>query len=329
MSRRADRDRLLRLAPPLLGVLLVYVAGIVGWLAFGLGFVDAITQTTLTLTTVGLSTGRALTTGEKLFTAAIALGGVSAFLAFLAVLSGAIADGQLTLGTRRRRMERRIGDLRDHFILCAYGRVGRAVARELEAEGAPFVVIDQKEELEDLMRNDGVLYVIGDPTHETVLRHAGIERARALLCAVDSDAASVYISLTARSINPDIFIVARAGEPESPDRLLKAGANRVVSPYVTSGRHMALLALRPRVVDYVDIATGGDRAVRMEEVLIEAESPLVGRTVGEASAGALPLLLRHPDGVTIQNPAASESVGAGDLLILFGEGAALAGADRA
>jgi voltage-gated potassium channel len=301
-------------------MLLVYVAGVVGWLAFGVNFVDALTATSLTMTTVGFSVGRALTSGEKLFTVGIALGGVSAFLAFLAVLSGEIVEGRLGVGRRRRRMERRIEDLRDHFILCAYGRVGRAAARELEAEGMPFVVIDRKEELEELLRSDGMLYLIGDPTHESVLLHAGIERAKALLCAVDSDADSVYITLTARSLNAKLFIVARAGEPDSPGRLMRAGADRVISPYVTSGRHMVALGLRPRVLDYVEIATSRDPRARLEEVMIDAGSPLEGRTVAEAAGGALPLLLRRSEGGTVPNPQATDRVNAGDLLVLFGEG---------
>jgi voltage-gated potassium channel len=316
-------DRLLRrLATPLAGVALVYVAGVAGWMAFGLGFVDALTQTSLTMTTVGLAVGHELTTGEKLFSIFLAVGGVSVFLAFLAVLSGAIAEGQITIGNRRRRMDRRIAELRDHYILCAYGRVGRAVARELEAEGVPLVVIDQKDELEDLMRYDGVLHIIGDPTRSATLHQAGIERARALVCAVDSDADSVYITLTARSINPDIFIVARAGEPESADRLTRAGANRIVSPYVTSGRHMALLAVRPRMVDYVDVATVGDGTLRLEEVLIEEGSPLVGRPLGEAAAGGLALLLRRAGGEAVANPNPGERLAAGDLVVVLAESGA-------
>ena len=327
MTRRSDR-LIVRLTWPLVALALVYLAGLFGWLAFGFGPVDALTQTTLTLTTVGIGAGRALTGGEKLFSAALALAGVSAFLAFLAVLSGALVEGRLNFGTRRRRMERRIGDLHDHFILCAYGRVGRSAARELEAEGVPFVVIDRKEDLEDLLRYDGVLYVLGDPTHEGVLKHAGIDRAKALLCAVDDDADSVYITLTARSLNPDLFIVARAGEPDSPGRLVRAGADRVISPYVTSGRHMVALGLRPRVVDYVELVTSKDPRARLEEVVIDAGSPLDGGTIADASGEAIALLLRRADGTIVTNPAAGERLGAGDLLVLFGERPALEGAQR-
>ena len=154
-------------------------------------------------------------------------------------------------------MQRRIDDLTGHFIVCAYGRVGRAVARELEAEGAAFVVVDPDERLVERMRDEGVAFIIDDPTHEHVLRAAGADRARGLVCAVDSDATNVYIALVARALNPELFIVARASEPGSDQRLLRAGANRVVSPFVSSGRHMALVAMRPNADDVVALGTSG------------------------------------------------------------------------
>jgi voltage-gated potassium channel len=307
------------LAPSFIGIVVVFLYGFVGWLLFGFGVVDALTQTALTLTTVGLGVGRPLSAAEKLFTASVAIGGVTAFLVFLTMLAAALTEGRFMLGQRRRRMQNRINDLSGHYILCAYGRVGRAVARELEGEGVRFVVVDQKEELEDLLRYDGFMHIIGDPTHEVVLRQAGLERARAIIIAVDSDSDAVYISLIARDLNPKIYIVARAGEPDSPERLLRAGADRVVSPYVTSGRHMALLAVRPRIVDYVDIDAPGDRKLRLEEVAIEPESPLVGRTVGEVASEASVILLRRQTGETIPSPPSEERVLEGDLLVLFGE----------
>lgn len=219
-------------------------------------------------------------------------------------------------------MDRRIAALNNHYIICAYGRVARAAARELEAEGVPFVVIDRLEELEERMRADGVHYIIADPTSDAVLREAGIERARGLVSAVDSDADNVYITLTARSMRPELFIVARASESAAADRLYRAGADRVISPYVSSGRHMAMLALRPRIVDYIDIAGRGDETLRLEEVLIDERSPLVGLTLGAVSGGATPLVIRR-EGNVLSNPAASELLQAGDLLVLLGRPADL------
>jgi CPA2 family monovalent cation:H+ antiporter-2 len=215
----------------------------------------------------------------------------------------------------RRRMERRVEDLREHTIVCAYGRVGRAAARELQAEEAPFVVIEPKRELKDRMRADGVLFLTGDPSSEPVLRQAGIERAQGLLCAVDSDATNVFITLTARSLNPDIYIVARASEAETPDRLRRAGANRVISPYRSSGQRMAHLVLRPRVVDSLELL-----GKRLQELVVESGSPLVGRTVGDACDGAVALLVHETGGETRMHPDAGEIVQAGDRILVWGDG---------
>lgn len=300
------------------GAIGVYVYGVVGYLAFGHPFVDAVYVTGLTLTTVGAS-GAAETTGEKLFTISVALFGVLLYLIVLAVVAGIITEGHFLRAARRRRMQRKIDDLRDHYVICAYGRVGRAVAREFESEGVPFVVIDPNESVVEQMGNDGVLHLSDDPIHEGVLRTAGVQRARGLICAVDSDASNVYIAMAARSLNPDLFIVARASDPHSPDHLYRAGADRVISPYVSSGRHMALLSLRPRVVDYLDIAGLGQRSVRLEEVKIESGSPFAGSTVAEVCIDSIPLLVRHGDGVLHPAPSGAERLEVGDVLVLARE----------
>lgn len=212
-------------------------------------------------------------------------------------------------------MDRRIEGLRDHFIVCAYGRVGRAVARELTREGTPFVVVDPKEDLRERMEADGVAFIVDDPTLEPVLRAAGVERAAGLMCAVDSDATNVYITLMARSLNAGLMIVARASEPGSESRLERAGADRVVSPFVTSGRHMALMALRPQVVDPLEAGSLGERSLRVEERLIGPDSPLLSRSV--TAAGAPVLAIRRADGRVVTSPAPSETLASGDVVLLL------------
>ena len=246
-----------------------------------------------------------------------ALGG-AAVLAILITAFSIASEGGLGLSSRRRRMEERIERLADHYIVCAYGRVGRAAARELESERVPFVVIDRKEELEAQMRRDGVLYLIGDPTSEVVLRQAGIARARGIICAVDDDATNVYVTLTARSLNPDIYIVARASSPETPARLQRAGSNRVISPYRSSGRQMALLVLRPRVVDSLEVL-----GRRLEELAVEHGSPLIGQPVGTACGAAVPLLIHRAGGETITHPGPEVTVQAGDRILAWGADADL------
>jgi voltage-gated potassium channel len=305
----------------LVGVLFYGVAGYMfleEW-----SFVDALYMTVLTLTTVGFKEVRPLDSGGRVFTIGLIVMGVTIALVTLSLVARSIAEGELGHRSRRRRMQRRVDRMNDHYIVCAYGRVGRTVARELEAEGAPFVVVDGLDEVEPLLIQDGVIYVMGDPTSERVLTAAGIERARGLVCAMDSDAANVYITLAARSLNPDINIVARASEETSADRLYRAGANRVISPYVSSGRHMALLALRPRVVDYLDVQTMGQKAaMRLEEILIEPGSRLQGKKLAEVCVETTPLIVRR-DGQLLPNPDMELELRAGDLLVLLGEQAAL------
>lgn len=297
--------------------------GIVGYALFGFGVADSVYMTVLTLTTEGFVAPGPFPAGAKLFTASLALLGVTVFLAALGVLGNAVVEGQFGPGWRKRRMERRISAMRDHFIVCAYGRVGRSVAREFEAERIPFVVVDARAELEADLVGDGVPHLMGSPSAETMLRRAGIDRARGLVCAVDSDAENVYITLAARSLNPRIAIVARAAEQTSADRLYRAGATRVVSPYVTSGRRMALLAVRPHVVDFFEISRGGSGEFRLEELVVPEGSDLVGREVGAACGAALPLLVRRSDGALLPNPARTTPLRAGDVVIVFGEPGAL------
>lgn len=299
----------------LFGAVLVY--GIAGYTAAGFGFGDSLAQTWADITRADPVEGMR-GSGLRFFSATVTAAGVFALLVTLVTATSIAVEGGFGLTARRRRMEERIERLHDHYILCAYGRVGRAVARELETEGVPFVVIDSMDDLEPLMREDEVLYMVGDPTHESVLRKAGIERARGLVSAVDSDATNVYITLTARSLNPEIYIVARASEKESPERLYRAGANRVISPYRSSGRQMALLVLRPRVVDSLEVL-----GRRLEELAIEADSPLVGLTVHKACGAAVPLLIHRSNGDTVASPGADVLVEPGDRILAWGAAADL------
>jgi voltage-gated potassium channel len=294
--------------------------GVAGYtLLEGWPLLDSLYMTLSILSSVGLTEVRPLDASGKLFTVSLIAFGVAVILVSLGLVAAWIAEGNLGDRTRRKRMRRRIDALNDHFIICAYGRVGRTVAREFERAGVAFVVVEEREDLEEQMIEDGVAYLVADPSLEPALRAVGVERARGLVCAVDSDATNVYIALTARSLNPDIFIVARASESYSAERLSKAGADRVISPYVTSGRHMAMMALRPRVVDYMEMGTEDTQQVRMEELLIEAKSGLVGRTVGEATGKATPLAVRSRDGVIHTNPGQNFELHADDVLVLMGE----------
>jgi voltage-gated potassium channel len=305
---------------PALLLVFVLAVGVAGFmLGEGWSFVDSLYMTLMVLTTVGLREVEPLDSSGKVLVICLMVMGVTLVLLTLSLAARSIAEGGLGERARRRRMQRRIDDIRDHYVICAYGRVGRTVARELEAEGVRFVVLDKDEDLEDKLLSDGVVYLIGDPTSEPILRSAGIERAKGLICAVDDDADNVYITLAARSLNPDIFVVARAAAETSADRLYRAGADRVISPYVSSGRHMALMALRPQVVDYLDVGESGATNLRLEELSVGPGSNLVGRALTDACGTSLPLALRRADGEIVTNPEPGTRLREGDLLVLLGE----------
>lgn len=309
-----------RIKWPAIGLVIVLVYGVAGYMIIERWrFLDALYMTVTTLSTVGFREVRPLDDTGMWFTLSLITMGVGLVLVTVTVVAQWVLEGRFGERNRRRRMQRRIDELSNHFIVCAYGRVGRAVARELEAEGASFAVIDIDERLAERMTSDGVAFLIDDPAHESVLRRAGVERARGLVCAVDSDATNVYITLVARAANPDLFIVARASEPGSDQRLLHAGADRVVSPFVSSGRHMALVAMRPRVSDVVELETTDHASVKLEEVRVEGGSAMVGKSLAEALGSTPALAVRHAGGQITVNPPSDLALRQGDLVLLLGE----------
>jgi len=305
---------------PVLLLLLATVYGTIGYMIIeDWRFLDALYMTVMTLSTVGYKEIAPMSDLGQLFTITLIASGVGIALITLTLIARWIAEGGPGETSRRRRMQKRIDGMNGHYIICAYGRVGRTVAREFEAEGVPFVTIDKDEELEERMLRDGVGFVIGDPASEQVLVAAGIARAKGLICAVDSDADNVYITLAARSIQPDLFIVARASEAVSADRLYRAGANRVISPYVSSGRHMAMLSLRPQVVDYLEVGVREQTNLRLEELQVDEGSDLVGRALTDACGKTLPLALRRSNGEIIPHPDPGMRLQRGDMLVLLGQ----------
>ena len=331
-SRPARRHRVpayLAASPVRLPVLLLVfslVYGTVGYVVIeGFGVLDALYMTVTTLTTVGFGEIRPLDAGGRIFTLSLIAVGFTAAFTLLAVLTSLVVSGQLGRSLTRRGMRQRIGALRDHYVVCAFGRVGQAAVQELVAQGADVVVVELDPAREPEMVEAGVLYILDDPTREEVLEQAGIERAKGLLCAVDSDAANVYITLLARARNPDLFIIGRASRRESVEALQRAGADRVVSPYRLSGTRMATLAFRPAMLEFVDMVSVAPD-LRIEEILVGERSPIAGTTVRDAAApydGVMILAVRSPDGSLLVPPRADTVLSAGDLLILVGPMAAL------
>jgi len=308
-----------RLSAALMALTVLY--GTLGYLLVeGWSLTDALYMTVTTLATVGYGEVRPLDASGKLFTISLIVLGVVALAASIDAVAGALVSGELQAAIRRRRMRKRLDSLQDHYVVCAYGRVGRAAVAELRTEGVPVLVVEPKPELAVLLEEHGVPHLPADPTEETALHQAGIQRARGLLCAMDSDAANVFITLTARALNPALTIVARAANPASVDKLLRAGADHVVSPYDVSGRHMGVLALHPAIVDFLDMAKLAP-GLQLEEIEVRDGSPLAGKGVGATRAryrDAQILALKRSGAQHVGVPDHDTVLAAGDLVLVLG-----------
>jgi voltage-gated potassium channel len=302
----------------------VLAYGVLGYLwVFGWSLIDAIYMTVMTMTTVGYTEVRDLDTAAKMFTISLLLLGATVLILTLSIAASVLLEDPVRERIRRRRLSKRIEDLKNHYIVCGYGRVGRTVAEELQREGVDFLVVDRSEERANDLIEDEVLYLIGDGTKKEDLFAAGLDRARALITAVDDDAENIFITMVARSLAPDAWIVGRASEEESIERLKTAGANRVYSPFVTAGREMATAAISPVVVDFLEVPADGQPNLRLEELQIAAGSPLDGKRLEEIRGMAQPLAIRNSNGRVVVSPPDDVILQPGDVLVLLGDREAL------
>ncbi len=322
MKRRLPHPlRRFRLPAALLAVVILY--GIVGYtLIEGWNLLDAFYMTIITISTVGYSELHPLSTTGRLFTSTLIVVGVGTMLYGFGVFAETLTDNTFVVYRRERQLERALNQLRDHFIICGYGRIGTQIVAELEEHEVAYAVIDQTEEALVRLRNEDRLHVEGDASSEEVLKLAGIERARGLISAVDSDERAVYITLAARALNPELYILSRAGRPESVRRLELAGANRVLSPYQMAGHRMAELALRPALVDVLDTLHHRVSAIAVEEMLVKPGMVAVGKTIEEAGllgpAAAKLLAVQRRDGTVLISPSAELRLEEGDLVVALG-----------
>jgi len=309
------------LAGALLFMIALGTAGfhyIEGWPWFD-GFYMVIT----TLTTIGYQEVHPLSHAGRMFNIVIILGGVSLLFLAIGALTQALLEFELQSFFGRRRMEREIGRLTDHYILCGAGRVGRSAARELARRPAPFVIIENNEAKAQKFASENWLMMVGDATQEQTLRDAQIESARGLVAATTTDATNLYIVLTARSLNPRLRIIARASEEMAEKHLLTAGADSVVSPYVFAGQRIAHSFLRPHVVSFLDTATthlGMD--LEIGEVPVRSGSAFAGKTIENSrirqDRGVIILAIKREAGMRF-NPAPDDRIEVGDFLIAMGE----------
>lgn len=304
--------------------LLLFAVGTVGYMLIeGWGFVDAFYMTTISLTTVGFGEVRPLSALGRMFTVFLLLAGVSTVAYGLTTAVELLVAGDFVKQLRRVRMDREIGRMRSHVIVCGYGRVGKSAAASLKDSKRDVVIIESDVARTEEAMHDGFTIVEGDATRDEVLRDAGIDRAWGVIVTSGNDSVNLFIVLSARSMNADLYIVARSVDVENEPKMRRAGADRVVSPYQIGGKHMANIIVRPHVTDFFDVVTlDGGIELWVEEVGISASSVLVGKTVGDADVRrrtgvTLVALLRHTGGAAVM-PDASTRLEAGDNLIVLG-----------
>jgi len=310
----------------ILGVLVGGTIGYVlieGWSAW-----DAFYMTVITVTTVGYLEVHPLSTAGRAFTVVVLFAGVGSFFYAFSLFMALVADGTMAAWRTRRRLARMLDNLQEHFIVCGFGRMGEIIAGEFKRQGVPFVIIERNPERMHLAMELGFLAVEADASNEEVLRRVGIARARGFIAAVSTDAENVYAVLSARLLKPDLFIVGRAESEDSRIKLKRAGADRVISPYHLGGLQLAQTALRPAVVDFVQLATSSDNMdLNLEQVHIEEGSSLAGRSLIDASLrqrfGVVVVGIRRADGRMDFNPEPETSMRPGDDLVVLGRAGSL------
>ena len=320
-------DRWFRAQGPVFAValLVLIIAGgtagyvvIEGWSAW-----DAFYMTIITVTTVGYEEVHKLSRPGQVFTVGLLISGVGAALYTFTLLATVVVEGGLPKRLQRRRHERMLETITDHFIICGYGRIGSIVAQQFRRQRIPYVVVERSADRLQAAIDEGALGVEADASREDVLKRVGIERARGLIAAVGTDAENVYAVLSARVMRPDLFIVGRAETEDATIKLKRAGANRVVSPYQIGGVQIAQTALRPAVVDFMELATSSDNLeLAMEQITIEAQSALANRSIVEANLrqkyGVIVIGIQREDSRMEFNPEPDTAIRPGDKLVVLG-----------
>src|SRR6266849_2812773 len=301
-------------------LVLVMAGGTVGYmLTEGRGAWDAFYMTVLALTTV--ESPSTLSRPGQVFTVLLLLGGVGAALYTFTLLATVVVEGGLPKRLQRRRQQRMLETLSDHFIICGYGRIGSIVAHQFRRQHVPYVVVERDPERVQAAIEHGALGVEADASREEVLKRVGIDRARGLIAAVGTDAENVYAVLSARLMRPDLFIVGRAETEDATQKLKRAGANRVISPYQIGAMQIAQTDVRPAVVDFMELATSADNLeLAMEEITIAPRSALASRSIVDVNLrqryGVIVVGIQREDRRMAFNPEPETPIRPGDKLVV-------------
>jgi voltage-gated potassium channel len=303
----------------------IIVFGTGGYIAVeGMSLFDAFYMTIITISSVGFMEVQPLSTIGRGITIVIIVMGISLMTFTLGQVARIFVEGELRKILGRRKLEKQVAELQDHYIICGYGRIGQIIVKELTTTKIPLVVIEQDPAAIEMLEEEGILYLNMDATSDEALKTAGLDSARGLVTAVSSDADNVFIALSAKGMRPDIFILARASDVKNESKLLRAGASRVVCPYQMGGRRMAEILHKPTVVDFLDqTMMHTELGLQMEEAIISQGSPIIGKTLVSSNLrqefGVIIVAIKRISGEMVFNPGPGEVFNAGDVIVAIGK----------
>jgi voltage-gated potassium channel len=304
---------------------IIIVVAVIGYMQLlDVGFIDALYMTAITISTVGYGEVGEMVAPAKIFTIFIIFSGLGVAGYGFTSLVALFFEGELKDAWRRKKMENKIAELNDHYIVCGAGEIGHTVIKQFIENGLSFVVIEKNHRRASELRHEGVLTIIGDATSEDVLESAHITKAKGLISTLSNDADNVFTVLTARQMNSEAYIVSKAIAKNAHNKLKKAGADNTISPNEIGGRRMAALIIRPSVISFLDVITqAGDVTLDLEEVKICAKSEFVGKTLMEAKipeqTGLIVLAIKRKGDTRLRfNPSSNEILKDGDTMVVLG-----------
>ena len=286
---------------------------------------DAIYMTAISITTVGFSEVIPLSPVGKYFTIVLVFGGVGLFLFIVSLITQAMIEGGLQTYLGRRHMEKQLSVLKDHYIVCGFGRIGKVISKILHENRRTFVIIENDPEEVKVIEELGYLVLQGDSTSDDVLQKAHIDEAKALIAVTSSDADNVYVILSARVLNPNIYILARSsGKKGAESKLLRSGANKVFSPYEIGARRMAQSLVRPTVIDFIDLTVhDGELGLRLEELRVSDKATFANKSLMESGIRSeydlIVVAIKREKGEMLFNPNPGTDILPGDILVVLGE----------
>ena len=304
----------------------ILILGTLGYIIIeDLSLIDAIYMTVISITTVGFGEVIPLSQAGKYFTIFLIFGGVGLFLFVVSLITQAMVEGGLQTFLGRRHMEKKLAVLKDHYVVCGFGRIGKVISKILHENKRTFVIIENNPEEIRTIEELGYLVLSGDSTSDDILNMANIKEAKALIAVTSSDADNVYVILSARVLKPDIYILARSsGKKGAESKLLRAGANKVFSPYEIGARRMAQSLVRPTVIDFIDLTVhDGELGLRLEELRVSANASIINKSLMQSGIRSefdlIVVAIKREKGEMLFNPSPNTEILAGDILVVLGE----------